>query len=308
METVELRTILGAAREKMYGARAARAWPARDDKIIASWNGLMMRALAEASRALDDSELSTLAIKNGEFIFRELVRDSRVFRVHINGMTRIPGMLEDHAAVALGAIPLNEISFDDSWLTHAISLTHSMLEWFWDDEINAFFDTAHDHDSLIARPRELMDNPLPSGNSLATELIMRVSQLTDDAELAGRAQLVLETLASAMHQYPSAFGHLLGAADMAINGSVQVAIRGEPGSEDFEALARETARHYLPALVLAGGRAQEPDVVALLAGRDARQGKATAYVCRDYVCDLPVSSATDLGEQLERAVPARASV
>ena len=300
----QLREEINTIRQALYVARAERVWPARDEKILAGWNALMLRALADVARTMEHQQARALAIASGEFLFRELVRGDRTFRVHKDGMTRINGMLEDHAALGLAALGMYELTFDPVWQRRAVSLAQSAVEWFWDDEVNAFFDTARDHETLITRPRELTDNALPSGNSLAVELLLRVAELTADAELRRRAVFVLETLAQPMREYPSAFGHLLGAAEMAAFGAVEVAIAGETDSSDFLELARETARHYLPTLVLAGGLADQRGDPALLSGRTAREGQATAYVCRGYACDEPVSDSNALGAQLERAAGA----
>ncbi|HUF29558.1 MAG TPA: thioredoxin domain-containing protein, partial [Gemmatimonadaceae bacterium] len=291
-------------RETLYAARAKRIWPARDEKILAGWNALMLRALAEVARTLEHPQARELALANAEFLFRELVRDDRVFRVHKDGVTRINGMLEDHAATGLAALGMYELTFDPEWMRRAVALAHAAVEWFWDDEANAFFDTASDHEALITRPREITDNAVPSGTSLAVELLLRVAELTADAELRRRAVFVCETLADPMPRHPTAFGHLLGAAELAAFGAVEVAIAGNPESPDFQALARETARRYLPALVLAGGAA-DAEVPALLEGRVARDGHATAYVCRSHSCDAPVTNPEELGEQLERAAGLR---
>jgi uncharacterized protein YyaL (SSP411 family) len=300
----QLRDEISAIRQALYVARAERVWPARDEKVLAGWNALMLRALADVARIMEHQQARALAIANGEFLFHELVRGDRTFRVHKDGLTRINGMLEDHAALGLAALGMYELTFDPVWQRRAVSLAKSAVEWFWDDEINAFFDTARDHETLITRPRELTDNAIPSGNSMAVELLLRVAELTADADLRRRAVFVLETLAEPMRQYPSAFGHLLGAAELAAFGAVEVAIAGETDSPDFLELARETARHYLPTLVLAGGLADQRGDPALLSGRTARDGLATAYVCRGYACDEPVSDSGALGAQLERAATA----
>jgi uncharacterized protein YyaL (SSP411 family) len=287
-------------RETLYAARAARVWPARDEKILAGWNALMLRALAEVARTLDQPQARELALANADFMFRELVRGDRVFRVHKDGVTRINGMLEDHAAAGLAALGMYELTFDAAWMRRAVDLAHSAVAWFWDDTANAFFDTASDHETLITRPREITDNAVPAGTSLAAELLLRVAELTADVELRRRAVFVCEALAAPMKRHPTAFGHLLGAAELATFGAVELAIAGDPGSPDFQALAREAARRYLPALVMAGGSAED-DSPALLAGRTARDGRATAYVCRSHSCDAPVTDPEKLGEQLENA-------
>jgi uncharacterized protein YyaL (SSP411 family) len=185
------------------------------------------------------------------------------------------------------------------WLDRARDMGDAAVRWFWSDETGAFHDTASDHERLITRPREIADNATPSGTSLAVELLVRLAELLLDVDARRRATYVVETLAPAVGRYPSAFGHLLGAADMLINGAVEVAIVGETGSPDFVALERAVAERYVPSLVLAGGASRADDAIALLAGREARGGHATAYVCRGYTCDEPAMSAQQLTSQLE---------
>jgi uncharacterized protein YyaL (SSP411 family) len=297
---------IARSREILHAARARRVWPARDDKIIASWNGLMLRAIAECARAFGRDDYRELALRNGSLLFRELVREGgegeseglRVLRTRAGGASTIPGYLEDHAALALGALSLYELTFDRVWLGRARALADAIVTWFWDDATSAFYETASDHEQLITRPREPTDTATPSGNSLAVELLLRMAELFDDDSMRKRAFTVLESLAEPMAQYAPAFGHLLGAADLAVHGALQVALVGNPDSADFSALTRELAGHYLPSLVLAGGPPDTSDGVALLADRPALDGHPTAYVCRHYTCQLPVTEAAGLREQL----------
>ena len=297
---------LAAAKNVLYAERAKRIWPGRDEKILASWNGLMLRGVATAARVFGNAEHKRLALENGKFLLREMVRDGRVMRSHKNGETRIPGFLEDHASVALGFISLYELTFDSAWLDRAQVVVQSMIRRFWDDEANAFFDTASDAEKLITRPRDITDNAMPSGTSLAVELLLHLSDLTGNAEMRGRAVQVLEGAAAAMARYPSAFGHLLGAADMAVYGAIEVALVGDVSNEGFTVLEREVAAHYVPSLVLAGGIPTNEEI-PLLSQRTERDGKPTAYVCRSYVCDEPVTDSAALGRQLEAAPRIHAS-
>ena len=287
---------LAEARRRLYDVRARRVRPARDEKILASWNGLMLRAIAEAARAFDSPHFRALAIRNGEFLFREMVRDGRVFRSHKDGVTRIPGFLEDHAAVALGALSLYELTFERQWLDRARALADAIVEWFWEDEAEAFFDTAKDHEELLTRPRDVTDNATPSGTSLAGELLLKLGDLMGDADATRRATHVLETLAEPMTRYPLAFGHALTATDLAVNGALEVALVGDTARADFRALERVVGAHYAPSLVIAGSGPD--DDVALLRERPAREGRATAYVCRGYVCDAPANDPAELDRRL----------
>jgi uncharacterized protein YyaL (SSP411 family) len=301
VERSELEQTVGRARARLYEHRAARVWPGRDEKVLASWNGLMLRAVAEGARAFARDDWRAVALRSGEFLAREMVRDDRVFRSWKDGRAHIRGFLEDHAAVALGFLSLYELTFDTAWLTRARTLGAAMIGAFWDDTTNAFFDTAHDHERLITRPREVTDNATPSGTSLAVELLLRLAELYRDADLQRRATRTLETLAAPLAQHGAAFGHLLGAADLAIHGATEVAIVGDPASVEFKALTAEVARQYLPALVLAGGTAGDGAGVAFLEDRVARDGRATGYVCRQYVCAEPTSDPRRLASLLDEA-------
>jgi uncharacterized protein YyaL (SSP411 family) len=291
--------IITDAKTTLYTSRARRARPARDEKILASWNGLMLRGVATAARAFESDELKRMALRNGEFLYKEMVSGGRVMRSHTNGETRINGFLEDQAAVALGFVSLYELTFDTAWVHRATEIANKMVELFWDDKIGAFFDTARDAEPLITRPRDATDNAIPSGTSMAVDLLLTLAELTNNSEMRRRANFVVETLGTPLLRYSSAFGHLLGAADMATNGAVEVAIAGDRNDKAFQALEHEIATRYVPSLVLAGG--SDANGIALLEGRQAQKGKATAYVCRAYSCDEPVSDAAAFAAQLETA-------
>jgi uncharacterized protein YyaL (SSP411 family) len=302
--TAEIEAAIARARRLLYEHRAARVWPGRDEKVLASWNGLMVRALAEAARAFDRDDWRAEAVRSGEFLVAEMIRDGRVLRSWKEGQARIAGFLEDHAAVALAFLSLYELTFDSAWLTRARELGARIVEAFWDEASNVFYDTAHDHERLITRPRDVTDNATPAGNSLAVELLLRLAELFRDTDLRRRATWILETLAEPLAQHGLAFGHLLGAADLAIHGATEVAIVGDLGSSDFGMLSAEVARQYLPALVLAGDSPGGASDIALLEDRVARDGRATAYVCRQYVCSEPTSNAERLRSQLAEAARA----
>ena len=301
IDAAELEAIIARARATLYEHRASRVWPGRDEKVLASWNGLMLRAIADAARAFGRDDWREVALACGEFLAREMVRDGRVLRSWKDGQGRIAGFLEDHAAVALGFLALYELTFDATWLTRARTLGDATVAAFWDDTANTFFDTAHDHERLITRPREVTDNATPSGTSLVVELLLRLAELYRDADMLRRATWTLETLAVPLAQHGAAFGHLLGAADLAIHGATEVAIVGEPQAPDFTALTGEVARQYLPALVMAGGPPGDGAGVALLEQRTTRDGKATGYVCRQYLCSEPTSDPVRFGELLRES-------
>jgi hypothetical protein len=303
-------TILSAARGRARGILAAirdrRIHPSRDEKVLAAWNGLMLRAVAAAARAFGNPEHRALALANAEFLRRTLVRPGgRVMRTHTAGVTKIGGYLDDHASVALGFLGTYEMTADRTWLGAAREIATAIGEWFWDDASGTLFDTARDADPLITRPRDLTDNAVPSGTSLTIELYLCLAELFDDAILRQRALGMLEALAEPMARHPAAFGYALGAADMAINGAVAVALVGDTMSAGYRALDATVSRHYVPSLVLAGGAPGESAGIALLEGRPEVNGAPTAYVCHHYMCDAPQTDPIGLAGQLASAVRAR---
>jgi uncharacterized protein YyaL (SSP411 family) len=296
-----LDAILTRAKKVLYESRAKRVWPGRDEKILASWNGLMLRGVATAARAFSRAEFRTLAVRNAEFLAREMVSKGRVMRSHKEGVTRISGFLEDHAAVALGFLAVYELTFDERWVDRAREIADAMIEWFYDEQGRSFFDTAKDAEQLITRPRDVTDNATPSGTSLAVELLLHLSELQQDAEYRRRAVFTLETLTEPVTRFPTAFGHLLGCADMEINGAIEVALVGDVKSAAFKALERAVGEKYVPSLVLAGGDAGRSSAIKLLEDRPLVDGKPTAYVCRAYTCDRPAIEPDALSYQLENA-------
>jgi uncharacterized protein YyaL (SSP411 family) len=303
-----LDAIRARAKRVLYEARAKRVWPGRDEKILASWNGLMLRGIATVARVFSQPEFRNLAIRNAEFLSREMVRNGRVMRSHKEGVTRISGFLEDHAAVALGFLAAYELTFDERWVDRTREIADAMIAWFWDDQTGAFFDTAKDAEQLITRPRDVTDNATPSGTSLAVELLLHLAELQQDAEYRRRAVFVLETLAEPMTRFPTAFGHLLGCADMEINGAIEVALVGAVKSAAFKGLEHAVAGQYVPSLVLAGGTAGKGSPVKLIEDRPLVDDKPTAYVCRAYTCDRPVTEPDALSDQLENAARIGATV
>jgi uncharacterized protein len=233
-----------------------------------------------------------------------MVRDGRVMRSHKEGVTRISGFLEDHAAVALGFLAVYELTFDEQWVGKARAIADAMIEWFWDDKAGTFFDTARDAEQLITRPRDVTDNATPSGTSLAIELLLHLAELQQDAEYRRRADFALESLAEPMLRFPTAFGNLLGCADMELYGAIEVALIGERSQQGFTLLERTVGEVYVPSLVLAGGNFGERSTIKLLGDRPLVDDKPTAYVCRNYTCDRPVTTPELLASQLGNAAKA----
>ncbi len=276
---------LDEARARLLAVREGRVRPARDEKVVASWNGLMLRAMAEGARAFNDDVLRASAIRAGEFLAGALLRGDRTFRTWRDGRATVPGFLEDHAALGLGFLALHELTFERRWLDHALALGATCVREFWDDDAGAFFDTARDAERLVTRPRDVTDNATPSGTSLAVELQLLVAEHTGDASVRRRAECALATLANSLRRAPMAFGHLLGAADVAVHGPVQLTLSGDPSSHAFRELAAAAAQEFVPSLVVLRGSA---DATAA----------AQALVCQGTHCNLPTADASEVRTQL----------
>ncbi len=300
----ELQDVLAHVRRKLFEAREQRMKPGRDEKVLASWNGLMMRTFAEAAGPLGRADYRELAERNARFVLSAMRRDGRLLHSYKDGIAKVPGLLEDYAAYANALISLYETTFDLEWLEHARALVAQMLDLFWDEEIEGFYDTAHNAEQLIARPRHLYDDAMPSGNSLAVEALLRMEVFTGDTSLGDRAERVLQGMARAMAQYGRAFGHLLNALDFRLSTPKEIVITGRPDAPDTRALLEVVWQRYLPNRVLAlRDPAWSEERVAglpLLSGRVPLDGRATAYVCENYTCRLPVTEPEALAQQLEQ--------
>ena len=292
MTASELDEVVQRARRLLYDARAARIWPARDDKVLAAWNGFMLRAFAQAGRILDRDDYRQAAIRNATFLTTKLMPDGQLRRSWRNGQARLDAYLEDYAAVANGLLTTYEATGDPRFFASAHALANTMIKRFWDDEATAFFDTAHDAEQLIGRPRELTDNATPSGTSLAAEALLRLAAFTSDDRYRELAVRIVVPLAPAMADSPSAFGHLLCVLDDFIGPFQEVAVVGITGTPDRAALLAPLAQSFLPRLVVAQAAPDDRDAgstVPLLAGRGLVDGRAAAYVCQHFVCQQPVT-------------------
>jgi uncharacterized protein YyaL (SSP411 family) len=275
--------------------------PGRDEKVLAAWNGLMLRAFAFAARVLEREDYRRIAERNASFLLEKLKTDGRLRRSYKDGRARFNGYLEDYACVADGLIALYEATFETRWLTEAASLSDAILELFWDEERGTFYDTAVDHEELVTRPRDVYDNASPSGTSVAVDVLLKLSVLLDRDDYRRRSETVLEDLSGAIAQIPGGFGRLLSALDLYLSQPYEVAIVGNPDAPGTKALLSAVYSAYLPNKVVAGrfeGDEEAARLVPLLAERPMRDGKATAYVCVNYACQSPTTDPTKLREQL----------
>jgi uncharacterized protein YyaL (SSP411 family) len=292
---------IAPARRALFEARERRVHPGRDDKVLASWNGLAAAAFAEAGRALGREDYVKAAARNVDFVLREMRQDGRLLRTWKGGAAKLRGYLEDYSMVTLALLSVWEATFERRWLDEARALADDMLRLFWDDGIDGFYDTGTDHEALILRPRNLFDNAVPCGTSVALEALLRLSVLTGENSYESRALRALRPIADLMARHPSGFGRFLCAHDFNLGPRVEIALVRPASGDGLAPLVEEAFGRYLPNRVVAGGVAGDTRAASLplLAGREAVGGRATAYVCRNYSCDLPVTDRDGLRRQLE---------
>src|SRR6266700_924256 len=297
----ELQASLQRSRKMLFKVREQRIKPGRDEKILTSWNGLMLRSFAEAGRYLNRPDYLQVAIANAEFLLRAMRPEGRLLRTYKDGRAHLKGYLEDYAFLADGLLALYEASFDPRWFAEARLLMDEAIQLFADEQNGGFFDTGSDHEALLSRPKEIMDNALPAGNSVATDVLLRLATFTGEDSYRQRAENYLHPLTDILIQQPQAFSHVLNALDFALSPVKEFAIMGDPHEADTRALLEVINNRYLPNSVLACATPNDTEaaqVIPLLESRPLKDGKATAYVCQNFVCAAPVNRV----EELERLV------
>jgi uncharacterized protein YyaL (SSP411 family) len=286
--------------------RDRRPQPARDDKALASWNGLAIAALADGARLLDAGGFDGLAARYltaarraAEAILGGLLGDDgRLGRSWKDGRATGQGVLEDYANLAEGLLALYEATFDERWFATARALADAILERFVDPD-GGFFDTASDHERLVTRPKDVQDNATPSGSAAATLMLLRLSALTGDSRYREAAERALTTITPYTARYPTGFAMWLQAIDLALAPVAEVAIVGDPDQDSTKALLSEVRRGYAPNRVVALRAAENAaTAVPLLEDRLLVNGRPAAYVCRRFACRLPVTDPEALREEL----------
>jgi uncharacterized protein YyaL (SSP411 family) len=301
LDSATLADVVERARAELLAIRSRRVRPGRDEKILGAWNGLMVRALAEAARVFDRADYRDAALAAGEFLVTRLLVGGRIQRTFRDGIVKGPGFLEDQSACALAFLDLYALTYDRTWFSRAVALADIVVDWYLDRDSGFLYDTPRDHETLITRPRDVADNATPSGPSLAAELLLRTAELSGEERYRDLASSALNQGAAIMEKYPNAIGHLLGVADMAVFGAVEIALVGQGGDAGFQELVRCVAARYLPSLVLAGGDAgSHEDPIALMRDRHPIGGRPTAFVCRFFVCGAPTTDSLVLAEQLAK--------
>jgi uncharacterized protein YyaL (SSP411 family) len=286
--TIVRGTLDAAAKARLLAVRSERSQPFRDDKAIASWNGLALAALAEAARRLDRADWLDAAVALGGFLLGPLRgEDGRVLRSVREGRVSGSGFLDDHANVAHGLLELHVATGDVSWLLEARRIAGVAIDLFADDERGGFFLAPRDGEALAARTKDLDDDPIPSGNSMLASVLLRLGRIWGDDALVGRAEGVLRLLAAPMERVPRGFSWALCALALHLSPPREIAIAGDVGAD----VARAALAGFTPDTVVAVGPAED---VPLLAGKGLVDGETAVYVCEHFACRAPVTRPDEL--------------
>ena len=299
-------------RRKLFAARETRVHPYKDDKVLTAWNGLMIAALARGARVLDDQEYSKAAVRAAQFLLNHM-RDAgyppkggsrRLLARYRDGQAAYPAYLDDYAFLAWGLIELYGATFDLVWLEQALSLNRQMVDLFRDEQGGGLFFTGQGAEQLLARPKEIYDGAMPSGNSVAALNLLRLARLTGDDGLEEQAAAQLGAFAGTVSDHPAGYTFYLCALDFALGAPLEIVVAGQDGAADTEALLQTLRTVYLPAATVlfkptgeAGNRLAA--LAPFAAARELVNGKAAAYVCRNHACQAPVTDPAALGGLLE---------
>lgn len=292
-------------RETLRVERDKRVHPGLDDKILTAWNGLMISAAAQAYTAFGEDEYRNMARRAASFLLKEMRRDGRLLRSHRNGVSKLSAYLDDYIFLIQGLLDLYEADYDPAWLFEAESLADQLVEEYWDEDAGGFFFALGGQSDLIVRMKPSYDGAIPSGNGQAALVLPRLGLLLGRTDFTAKAEQILRLSAHELSQSPRGYMVHALAIQQFLHPGPEIALVGsEEGTAD---LLRRVRKHYLPYAVRVRFDPQDPNAaklaakIPLIKGRELVDGQAAAYVCRNFVCKLPVTSGLELDNQLHRA-------
>lgn len=298
----ELEYRVESARAKLFSVRESRVHPYKDDKILTDWNGLMIAALAKAGQAFDEPEYVEAAKRASDFVLHKMRGENdRLLHRYREGGAGIQGNLDDYVFLIWGLIELYEAAFDVSYLKTALDLNEDLVNHFWDDEGGGFYFAPDDGEKLLVRRKEIYDGALPSGNAVAMLNLLRLGRMTANSGLEQKAARILRAFSSRIKQAPLAYTQFMVALDFAVGPSYEIVIVGDPRADDTKAMLKALRSRFIPnkVMLLRPVEEESPAIVGIAKFTEDQRsldGKATAYVCRNYVCELPT---TDINGMLE---------
>ena len=285
----EIESLVTDAKEKLFHEREKRIKPFRDEKILTSWNGLMLSGLAAAIKISQLPAYLDAADRTVDFLFSKMFRDGHLLHTYKSGTAKILGYLDDYAFLAAGLLDLFEATLDHANLDRALELAEFMLSEFWDENSGGFFYTGRSHERLIAQSKPIFDGSIPSGNAVATQVLLRLYHYTGRDDYLKRAEKVLRSYYDAMESQPFGFAHMLAALDFYLDKPKEIVLVGDRKDPETGELLGKIHSLYLPNMTL---QLASPDdslelISPLLAGKKAIAGKPTVYVCHNFTCSRP---------------------
>jgi uncharacterized protein YyaL (SSP411 family) len=304
----ELEAELASSRAMLLAAREKRVPPAMDTKVLVSWNGFMIAALAEGGRVLADERYSHAAARAASFILDRMRRpDGRLLHTFKDGQAKLDAYLDDYAGFIDGLTRLYESTGEPRWIESALSLASIMIDEFADAEQGGFYFTGRRHEALIARQKDIHDNATPSGNGLAATALLRLGALTGRADLTSAGKQAVEAIQSVLETRPAACGQSLIALDFMLAKITEFAVIAGRDQLEFchalETIARSFRPHHVVAPATPEQAAALAEKVALLADRPARDGKVTTFICENFACQAPVVGVDALQKALAEVKP-----
>ena len=304
-DEADLRSALAEDRARLIEAREHRVPPAKDTKILTSWNGLMLAPMAEASAILGDGRYVEAARRASGFLLDNLRKpDGRLLHAFKDGRARFDGYLDDYACLVDGLTRVFEATGEPCWIESAVELADLMVADFRDHEAGGFFYTAEGHEALIARPKEVYDNATPSGNAMAATALLRLAALTGRGDLRGLGRSTLRSVRAVLERAPAAAGQSLIALDFELAPPTEFAVIVGPDAAEAQAVLAAIAGRFLPRKVVAPSTpdraAALAPIVPLLADRPLRDEKTTTYICERFACLAPIAGVDDLEAALGR--------
>ncbi|MCR4343938.1 MAG: thioredoxin domain-containing protein [Candidatus Scalindua sp.] len=289
-----------AARQKLFAVRNKRIHPHKDDKILTDWNGLMIAALAKGAQAFNEPKYAEAAKRAADFILTGMHReDGRILHRYRDGHTAILANADDYAFIIWGLLELYETVFDVHYLKTALDLNREMIKYFWDEKNGGFYFTADDAEELIVRQKEIYDGAIPSGNSVAVLNLFRLARITANTDYEDKANKIMLAFSKDVESAPSGYTQMMVALGFGIGPSYEIVIVGNPESEDTKDMLRSLRKHFIPYKVVLLKRSDQEtaDITSIAEYTEYHSsfdGKATAYVCLDFACKMPVTNTEEM--------------
>ena len=294
----EIQNIVSECSHKLLEARSKREQPGKDDKVITSWNGLMISGFLAGYRITDDVNYFDIAKKSIDFFEKSFKKNNMLHRTFKNNNPKLNGYLDDYAYMANASIDMFENTSEPKYLEFATNLANHLIIHFWDDSTDGFFFTSDSHEKLIIRPKNNYDLSMPSGNSVAAYVLLRLHHITQNKQFLEIAKKIIEAQATAAAENPFAFGYLLNVLYLYHQKPTEITIINDKNSELISALQKK----FLPESIMITVRNKDNlnslSKHAFFSGKEFQDDKTTVFVCKNFSCSLPLSDLSEIEKEL----------